>query len=784
MPTEHAGPYPGLEMPTEHSSSRPGLEMPTEHSSSRPGLEMPTEHSSSRPGLEMPTDPAGSRPGLEMPTEHSSSRPGLEMPTEHSSSRPGLEMPTDPAGSRPGLEMPTEHSSSRPGLEMPTEHSSSRPGLEMPTDPAGSRPGLEMPTEHSSSRPGLEMPTEHSSSRPGLEMPTEPAGSRLGLEMPTEHSSSRPGLVMPTDPAGRAGQQHSSHSPYRARFPDVDLSRVRQDRPRKERRRHHGYMWKPFRPDFKEVNSVINEHPEVPRLALSATPSEGDMNQVVEIANSRNPIRYANAIVAEYQLEVFDFPPTSKQMAGAVHIPGLAPELFDSRKLQDYTYEVIGGNHTRLALQKLHSEDPDEDIFKTTMARVYCDLPDSLARKIGIDHNKMDGWPDHDPRFSESVDGSNSEVEAIINMSVPRVNAEELRELLACHRTRVAWYCRDKEHVSSNIHKTGAALSQRCFKETDGVMQQWVDDMFPDQASTNVTQSLFADLNGVAEEDANNILLSFNQREIDQYEFERRCREAKSELSNGTKRLQNFSDLGLRRRSQDRVQHAILNAASRGTHRQHGNQLTTAKLIRSPEKKNDLLDQAIGELDTRNRDIILADKVGSSTWIKPISARTAGQSPVPLGGIDHGAIIYPYFLTMKKHKSKSPAAFFKELMSLYFSEEELFRGNLMGGGNHEALNPAIIAAILGRGSNLTVTSDSPDRPYRLGRPYRPGGLSREIFSNDGMWELDQKDVANSGKTAASDVLRAINDGNMTFSHSGGTKHCSVSRKLEATCAFE
>ncbi|CAH1242366.1 Hypp6622 [Branchiostoma lanceolatum] len=73
----------------------------------------------------------------------------------------------------------------------------------------------------------------------------------------------------------------------------------------------------------------------------------------------------------------------------AVHIPGLAPELFDSRKLQDYTYEVIGGNHTRLALQTLHSEDPDENIFKTTMARVYCDLPDSLARKVGIDHNKI-----------------------------------------------------------------------------------------------------------------------------------------------------------------------------------------------------------------------------------------------------------------------------------------------------------------------------------------------------------------------------------------------------------
>ncbi|CAH1242376.1 Hypp6633 [Branchiostoma lanceolatum] len=97
---------------------------------------------------------------------------------------------------------------------------------------------------------------------------------------------------------------------------------------------------------------------------------------------------------------------------------------------------------------------------------------------------------------------------------------------------------------------------------------------------------------------------------------------------------------------------------------------------------------------------------------------------------------------MKKHKFKSPAAFLKELMSLYFSEEELFRGNLMEGENHEALNPVIIANILGR-----------------------------WFSNDGMWELDQKDVANSGKTAVSDVLRAINDGNMTSDVLGHQMTC-------------
>ncbi|CAH1242499.1 Hypp6776 [Branchiostoma lanceolatum] len=96
-----------------------------------------------------------------------------------------------------------------------------------------------------------------------------------------------------------------------------------------------------------------------------------------------------------------------------------------------------------------------------------------------------------------------------------------------------------KEHVSANmgIHKTMAALSQRCFKEADGVMQQWMEGKFPDQASTSVTQYLFAELKGVAEEDAYNILFSFNQREIDQYEFKRRCQDAKvTQKENGCPR--------------------------------------------------------------------------------------------------------------------------------------------------------------------------------------------------------------------------------------------------------
>eukprot|EP00058_Branchiostoma_floridae_P009282 XP_002594770.1 hypothetical protein BRAFLDRAFT_81245 [Branchiostoma floridae] len=74
----------------------------------------------------------------------------------------------------------------------------------------------------------------------------------------------------------------------------------------------------------------------------------------------------------------------------------------------------------------------------------------------------------------------------------------------------------------------------------------------------------------------------------------------------------------------------------------------------------------------------------------------AGQVPQPLGGPQHGVAIYPHLLTKARNSGKTPEQFFKILMGLYFTEEELFRGNLTGGGdrNHQALNPAILGAIL------------------------------------------------------------------------------------------
>ncbi|CAH1264873.1 Hypp3081 [Branchiostoma lanceolatum] len=82
---------------------------------------------------------------------------------------------------------------------------------------------------------------------------------------------------------------------------------------------------------------------------------------------------------------------------------------------------------------------------------------------------------------------------------------------------------------------------------------------------------------------------------------------------------------------------------------------------------------------------------GNNTRQAELPAR---QTPIPLGGPEHGVLTYQYILTLAKNRAKSPGQFFKELMGIYFTEEELLRGNLKGGGANEALNPAIIGAIL------------------------------------------------------------------------------------------
>ncbi|KAI8497735.1 hypothetical protein Bbelb_243870 [Branchiostoma belcheri] len=92
--------------------------------------------------------------------------------------------------------------------------------------------------------------------------------------------------------------------------------------------------------------------------------------------------------------------------------------------------------------------------------------------------------------------------------------------------------------------------------------------------------------------------------------------------------------------------------------------------------------------------------------------KVAGQPPVPLGGPEHGVVTYPHILAREYNKAKTPEEFFKRLMGIYFSDEELFRGNYAGGGAHEALNPAILGAILAETSRQ-FKDDKPVLVYKV-----------------------------------------------------------------------
>ena len=53
-----------------------------------------------------------------------------------------------------------------------------------------------------------------------------------------------------------------------------------------------------------------------------------------------------------------------------------------------YEIEVIGGNHTRAALQVLRSKHPEREEFSSWPVRVFAGLSDDQALKLGHEHNK------------------------------------------------------------------------------------------------------------------------------------------------------------------------------------------------------------------------------------------------------------------------------------------------------------------------------------------------------------------------------------------------------------
>lgn len=72
------------------------------------------------------------------------------------------------------------------------------------------------------------------------------------------------------------------------------------------------------------------------------------------------------------------------------NIPHVDKDSVTEKRLRsgDYLLETIGGNHTRLALQTLAKDNPEEDRYKTWPVAVYCRLEDAQALHLGYLHNR------------------------------------------------------------------------------------------------------------------------------------------------------------------------------------------------------------------------------------------------------------------------------------------------------------------------------------------------------------------------------------------------------------
>ncbi|XP_066294062.1 dentin sialophosphoprotein-like [Branchiostoma lanceolatum] len=81
--------------------------------------------------------------------------------------------------------------------------------------------------------------------------------------------------------------------------------------------------------------------------------------------------------------------PGTTQTVLAGNIVGLSATDFDKNKMRSYRFEVLGGNHTRQALQEILETNPDALKSTYVHMNVYCNLTEDLAKRVGIDHNKV-----------------------------------------------------------------------------------------------------------------------------------------------------------------------------------------------------------------------------------------------------------------------------------------------------------------------------------------------------------------------------------------------------------
>ena len=79
---------------------------------------------------------------------------------------------------------------------------------------------------------------------------------------------------------------------------------------------------------------------------------------------------------------------------------------FDIGKISQYKLEVLGGNHSRVALQQIIEEELPcvGEKYTTRMAKIYCGLNMEEARRIARDHNHIHAFGKEDT-FMDIVNG-------------------------------------------------------------------------------------------------------------------------------------------------------------------------------------------------------------------------------------------------------------------------------------------------------------------------------------------------------------------------------------------
>ena len=100
--------------------------------------------------------------------------------------------------------------------------------------------------------------------------------------------------------------------------------------------------------------------------------------------------REANDDHVKRLMAVFEKHPHGYYQPIIVNIPNVdsVAQLKDD-ELDHYNLEVIGGNHSRIAYQRLLDRSIHISIFKKRVVKIYCGLTNEQARLVGLETNSV-----------------------------------------------------------------------------------------------------------------------------------------------------------------------------------------------------------------------------------------------------------------------------------------------------------------------------------------------------------------------------------------------------------